>query len=218
MNQNHEARIHYIVAFIGGFLGIFPIVNAAHFLGSAQTSNLIDIVLGTLNGEGRSVFFHALGAFLYALAVFLVTFLPKHTKFNVKILSMIVDIAAALAMWLFPTSRNLPLTVYLYPTFFAMAFQWCAFKGAYGFISSTIFSSNNFRQFISSLTEIYFNGDKSFSLKAKFFGLTLFSFHFGLTLGWLGWHFFGNLGFLFVSLPCTLVILTLLRSSRKELN
>ncbi|MBR0099652.1 MAG: hypothetical protein IJP90_08035, partial [Treponema sp.] len=59
MNSNREAQIHYTVAFIGGFLGIFPIVNAAHFLGSAQTSNLIDIVLGTLNGEGRSVLFHA---------------------------------------------------------------------------------------------------------------------------------------------------------------
>ena len=202
MNSNREAQIHYTVAFIGGFLGIFPIVNAAHFLGSAQTSNLIDIVLGTLNGEGRSVLFHAVGAFLYALAVFLVTFLPKHTKADVKILAMIVDVSAAIAMWLFPTEQNLPLTVYLYPTFFAMAFQWCAFKGAYGFTSSTIFSSNNFRQFISSLTEIFFNGDKSFSLKAKFFGFTLFCFHFGLVLSWLSWHFFGNAGFLFVIVPC----------------
>ena len=216
MNSNREAQIHYTVAFIGGFLGIFPIVNAAHFLGSAQTSNLIDIVLGTLNGEGRSVLFHAVGAFLYALAVFLVTFLPKHTKADVKILAMIVDVSAAIAMWLFPTERNLPLTVYLYPTFFAMAFQWCAFKGAYGFTSSTIFSSNNFRQFISSLTEIFFNGDKSFSLKAKFFGFTLFCFHFGLVLSWLSWHFFGNAGFLFVIVPCCAVAWGVIRSGERQ--
>ena len=92
MNLNHEAQIHYTVAFIGGFLGIFPVVNAAHFLGSAQTSNLIDIILGLLNGTGNSVLFHTLGAFLYAFAVFLVTFIPKHSKANVKILAMLVDI------------------------------------------------------------------------------------------------------------------------------
>ncbi|WP_294428627.1 YoaK family protein [uncultured Treponema sp.] len=209
MNLNREAQIHYTVAFIGGFLGIFPIVNAAHFFGSAQTVNLIDIIIGFLKCEGYSVLFHAIGVFLYAFAIFLVTFIPKHTKANVKILAMIVDITAAVVMWLFPIPKKLPLTVYLYPTFFAMSFQWCAFKGAYGFTSSTIFSSNNFRQFISSLTEIFFNGDKSFSLKAKFFGITLLSFHFGVTLSWILWHFLGNAGFLFVIIPCAGVTLAL---------
>jgi uncharacterized membrane protein YoaK (UPF0700 family) len=206
MKLNHEAQIHYTVAFIGGFLGIFPVVNAAHFLGSAQTSNLIDIVLGLLNGSEKRVLFHALGAFLYGFAVFLVTFLPKHSKANVKILAMFVDIAAGIAMWLFPIGNKLPLTVYLYPTFFSMAFQWCAFKGAYDFSSSTIFSSNNFRQFISALTEIYFNGDKSFSLKAKFYGITLLCFHLGIVLSWFCWCFLGNACFLLVVLPCSAVI------------
>ena len=201
IQANHEAHIHYFVAFIGGFLGIFPIVNAVHFLGSAQTSNLIDIVLASLRGEWRSLGFHALGAFLYCFAVFLVTFLPKHTRLNVKICAMVVDAACAVVMWLFPTQKNLPLTVYLYPTFFAMAFQWCAFKGAYGFVSSTIFSTNNLRQFISSLTEIFCNGDKSFSLKAKFFGFTLLGFHLGVAASGILWHFLGNAGFLFALVP-----------------
>ena len=122
MNEKHEAQVHYLVSFIGGFLGIFPIVNASHFLGSAQTANLIEILLGFLDGNARSVLFHAGGAFFYALAIFLVTFLPKHTKLNIKILAMTVDVAAGFAMWLFPTEKNLPVTVYLYPTFFAMAF------------------------------------------------------------------------------------------------
>ena len=209
IQANHEAHIHYLVAFIGGFLGIFPIVNAVHFLGSAQTSNLIDIVLTALRGEWRSLGFHALGAFLYCFAVFLVTFLPKHTRLNVKICAMAIDAACAVVMWLFPIQKNLPLTVYLYPTFFAMAFQWCAFKGAYGFTSSTIFSTNNLRQFISSLTEIFCNGDKSFSLKAKFFGFTLLGFHLGVAASGVAWHFFGNAGFLFALVPIGAVILLL---------
>ena len=199
--QNREAHIHYIVAFIGGFLGIFPVVNAVHFLGSAQTSNLIDIVLASLRADWSSLLLHAFGAFLYVLAVFLVTFLPKHTRLKVKWLALLVDAACAFVMWLFPLERNLPLTMYLYPTFFAMAFQWCSFKGAYGFTSSTIFSTNNLRQFVSSLTEVFCNGDRSFSLKAKFFGLTLLGFHLGVAASGILWFFLGNAGFLFALLP-----------------
>ena len=211
MTDHQEAHIHYLVAFIGGFLGIFPIVNAAHFLGSAQTANLIDIVLGSIRGEWKSVALHLIGVILYCLAVFLVTFLPKHTKLNIKLLAMLVDGAACFVMWLFPTEKNLPLSVYLYPTFFAMAFQWCAFKGAYGFVSATIFSTNNLRQFLSSLTEIFFNKDKSFALKAKFFGLTLLSFHLGVLASGILWHFFGNVGFLGALLPILGVSVCVLR-------
>lgn len=210
--QNREAIIHYIVAFIGGFMGVFPVLNVVHLLGSAQTSNLIDIVLSLFRCQWNDFFLHLLGALLYCLGIFLVTFLPKHSRLNVKILAMAVDATCTFVMWTFPIDRNLPLTVYLYPTFFAMAFQWCAFKGAYGFTSSTIFSTNNLRQFISSLTEIYCNNDKSFSVKAKFFGFTLLSFHIGIALSTLLWHFLGNAGFLFALVPISFVVLLILQN------
>ena len=199
--DRHEAHLHYLAAFIGGFLGIFPIVNIAHFFGSAQTSNMMDIVLNLLCGDWRSVALHSFGLFLYCFAIFLATFLPKHTKLNMKILAMAVDCICAIVMWRFPTDKNLPVTVYLYPTFFAMAFQWCAFKGAYGFVSATIFSSNNLKQFVSSLTEIFVNKDKSYTLKAKFFGATLLAFHLGVAVSGTLWHLLGNAGFLFVIIP-----------------
>ena len=202
-----EAHTHYIAAFLGGFLGIFPIVNAVHFLGSAQTSNLIDIVLGAFRGDWKGVALHALGAVLYCFAIFLVTFLSKHIKFNIKIIAVLVDSTCAFVMWRFPINKNFPLTVYLYPTFFTMAFQWCAFKGAYGFTSSTIFSSNNLRQFIASLTEIFCNGDRTFVLKAKFFGMTLLAFHLGVLTSVILWKHFANAGFLFALLPCGIVVI-----------
>ncbi len=187
VEENQEAHIHYIVAFIGGFLGIFPIVNSLHLFGSAQTSNLMFLVLGSISGDWKSVFLRSFGVSLYILAIFLVTIIPKHSKLNIKILSMLVDIISVLIMWRFPIERNLPLITYMYPTFFSMAFQWSSFKGAYGFSCSTIFSSNNLKQFISSLTEIFFNRDKSFKIKAKFFGITLLSFHSGVALSVLSW-------------------------------
>ena len=209
--QNREAHIHYIVAFIGGFLGIFPIVNAVHFLGSAQTSNLIDIVLGFIRGEWQSVAFHALGLLLYSTAVFLVTFLPKHSRLDVQLLAMAVDAVCAAVMWRFPVAGTLPLAVYLYPTFFALAFQWCAFKGGYGYSSSTIFSTNNLRQFVSALTEVFCNGDRSFVIKAKFFGLTLLAFHLGVAAIGILWHFLGNTAFLFALIPVSAVVFLRLR-------
>ena len=195
------AHIHYAVAFIGGFLGIFPIVNAAHLLGSAQTSNLIDIVLALVGGKWNSLLLHAIGLLLYTVPIFLATFLPKHTKINVKLLALVFDAACAFVMWRFPIQKDFPLIFYLYPTFFAMSFQWCAFKGAYGFVSATIFSTNNWRQFISSLVEVFCNGDKSFSLKAQFFGATLLAFHLGVAVSGVLWHFFANAGFLFALVP-----------------
>ena len=211
MNQSHEAQIHYIVSFIGGFLGIFPIVNASHFLGSAQTSNLIDILLGFIYGNGRSVLFHAGGAFLYAFAVFLVTFLPKHTKLNIKILAMIVDVAAGFAMWLFPVEKNFRSRFISTRHFLRWPFSGARLKELMVFQVPRFFSSNNFRQFIASLTEIYCNGDKSFSLKARFFCLTLLCFHLGLTVGWIFWHFLGNAGFLFVIVPAATVVCGILK-------
>ncbi|MBQ7159181.1 MAG: DUF1275 domain-containing protein [Treponema sp.] len=204
-----EAHIHYTVAFIGGWLGLFPLVNVSHFFGSAQTVNITELITESLGGNWYAVALHALGLFLYAGAVFLATFLPKHTKLNVKLLALLIDALACVAMWQFPTEKNLPLLVYLYPTFFSMPFQWCAFDGAYDYKSSTIFSSNNVRQFVSALTEVFCNGDKSFALKAKFFGATLLGFYLGVTVSWLCWHFFGNAGFLLALVPIGGVVLLL---------
>ena len=214
-HETREARIHYTVAFIGGFLGTFPILNSAHIFGSAETSNMIDIVLFSFLGDFKSMILHLFGTFLYGSAVFLATFLSRRTKLNVKILAMVVDCLCAIAMWRFPIERNLPLIMYLYPTFFAMAFQWCSFKGAYGFKSSTIFSSNNFRQLVSALTEVFCNGDKSFSLKAKFFGATMLGFHLGVAASFLCWKLLGNAGFLFALLPECIVAWLVVKSSRR---
>ena len=211
MQQNREAHIHYIVAGIGGWLGIFPLVNAAHQFGSAQTSNLIELITESLGGNGQAACFHALGLLLYALAIFLATLFPKHTRVNIKWLALLIDALACVAMWRFPTEKRLPLLFYLYPTFFAMPFQWCAFSGAYGFFASTIFSSNNVRQFVSALTEVWCNGDKSFALKAIFFGATLLGFHLGVAAGWLCWHTLGNAGFLCALAPIATAGLLLLR-------
>lgn len=204
VQARREAHIFYISATIAGFLGIFPIVNSAHVFGSAQTANLIEFVTKALAKDAKEAAFHAAGALLYALAIVIATVLPKHTKANCKIVALLIDALASVVMWLFP--KDLPALTTLYPTFFAMAFHWCAFKGAYGFTSANIFSSNNLRQFVSALTEIICNKDASFSLKAVFYGATLLSFHIGVVLSYIGWRLLGNVSFLCSFVPISIAL------------
>lgn len=200
--SKRNAHIHYVIAFCGGFLGIFPIVNVIELFGSAQTSNLIEVVHSILGHDWIALAHHLIGAFLYALTAFLVTFLAHHTKIKIKILALLVDFASALVMWKMP--EGLPEIFYLYPTFFAMSFQWCSFSGSYGYTCSTIFSTNNLRQLTSSLTEWLCNGKPAFKLKAKFFGATMICFHLGVAAAFVTWEKLGNACFLLVVLPLLL--------------
>ncbi len=206
--ERQVAHIHYLAALIGGYLGLFPIVNVANVLGSAQTTNLIEIVLAILVGDGSMAFFHGIGALIFCLSIVLATVIPKHSRLDIQLLAMIFDTLCGLLMFLFP--KNAPVVCYLYPTFFALTFHWCAFKGAYGYTCSSIFSTNNLRMCISALVEVLINKDKSFKIKACFFGMTLIFFHLGIIISWIGWHFMGNISFLGVITPtlfCTLRIL-----------
>ena len=213
--QKMEAHIHYLVAFIGGFLGLFPIVNVVNVLGSAQTTNLIEIVLAILVGDGDLLFFHGIGALIFSFAIFLATVIPKHTKLDIKFLAMIFDILCGIVMYFFP--KNAPVITFLYPTFFALSFQWCAFRGAYGYVCSSIFSTNNLRMCISAFVEVFVNKDRTFMLKAKFFGATLIAFHFGIIVSWVCWYFFGNRGFLAVIIPAFLCLLAVKKYNSIEL-
>ena len=213
--DRREALIHYTVAFIGGFLGVFPVVSAAQAFGSAQTMNLIDSIVLAVGCDWQTMLWHVGGAALYALAVILATVLQRRTKRDVRLAALAVDAVAAFVMWRLPAAAqkmaHFPLILYLYPTFFAMPFQWCAFKGAYGFTSSTIFSSNNFRQFFSALTEVYINGDKRFSLKARFFGCTLLAFHAGVALSCLLLRSLGSAGILPALVPIAVAAVLIVR-------
>lgn len=209
--ERNTARLHYIAAFIGGFLGLYPILNVIGLLGSAQTSNLISLVLSLIGADWKQFALHGICAALYILAVFTATMLSSRTKINLKFLALLVDVLTSFVMFFYP--RNLPPQAYLFPVAFAMAFQWSSFPGAYGFACSTIFSTNNLKQLVSSSTEVIFNGKKEFKLKAKFFGATLCSFHLGVTSIFLLWRYFGNISFTAVIVP---VIIGLSLVSRYE--
>ena len=102
-------------------------------------------------------------------ALSLTVILPKFTKLHLPYVSLCIDALAALIVAFLPS--NLNDFIALYPLYFAMAIQWCSFKGGDGFTCSTIFSTNNLRQFTTSMTEYLLNKDSDALCKWKFLHL-----------------------------------------------
>ncbi|WP_273463989.1 YoaK family protein [Treponema berlinense] len=198
-----DAHIHYIVAFCGGFLTVFPLENIVKSFGSSQTTHLIEMVRLLIGKDWFELGLRFAGVLIFALPIFFVTYAKEHTKINVKYLALLVDVAMGFLMWLMPT--NWPKVVYLYPTFFAMSLQWSSFSGSYGYAASTNFCTNNFKQTISALTEYFCNGKNEFKLKAQFYGAVLAGYYLGIFAGFKLFEKLGNFCFTLVTIPCAII-------------
>ena len=205
--ERKNAHIHYAASFMGGFLAIYPILSIAKIFGSAQTANLIELVLDCVKGHWAVVLLRFIGMLLYGFGVFAATLVITRTKFNVKILSLFVNVATGIVMFFLPD--NLPAVCYLYPTFVAMSFQWASFPGAYGFVSSSIFSTNNWRQTVSAATEFFINKKSEFKIKMIFYAVTLLFFHLGIVASYVGNQIFGKITFIGIIIPAIITYLLL---------
>ncbi len=113
-------------------------------------------------------------------ALSLTVILPKFTRLHLPYVSLFIDAMAALIVAFLPSDLN--DFIALYPLYFAMAIQWCSFKGGDGFTCSTIFSTNNLRQFTTSMTEYLCSKDPdalrngNFSLLFCFVSILVLSF------------------------------------------
>lgn len=103
--------------------------------------------------------------------------------------SLAVTGLAIIILGFLPEHMN--AVVGLYPIFFAMAFQWNSFPGAYGYNASCIFSTNNCRQIANALTEYSITHEKKLLKKAWFFSGTVLCFHLGVAFSWLTHYFIG---------------------------
>lgn len=169
------------MALIGGFIGGYAILNHCDLFGSAQTANMISLALAVGGRQSSDWLVRILGLFIYIAGIVSTVFLPKMMKnINLKRCSICIDMAALVLVGILPESTN--HFVALYPLFFATAFQWCSFKGADGFVSSSIFSTNNLRQCTASFAEYFASHDREALRKGKFFGKVLICFHLGAVL------------------------------------
>ncbi len=193
LTKHKEQILFYTMAIIGGFYGGFAISNF-DVLGSAETTNMIRLVISFLGKDYYQSLLCFIAAIIYLAATALSKLANDYIPKYIHIISIFVDFLVTL--WLCFAPRSINYILVLYPMFFACAFQWNAFPGAKGYVSSSIFSTNNYRQMIFGFTEYFEDREKNKKSleKGRFFLGTLFWFHFGVAIAFLSENAFGNYG------------------------
>lgn len=209
-----EVPLHYTMAVFGGFIGAYALLSRMQIFGSAQTANLIELICDILGKNPGEILIRIGALAVYVSAMALSVVLAKNINWNLKYISIGLDAAAVILLGFLP--ENMDPVEALYPVFFITAFQWCVFKGAKGYVSSTIFSTNNLKQTVLSFTEYLLLKEndevrKKKAEKAAFFGGTLFCFHAGVGVGYLLWLIYGIHSIWFGSIPlfAGVIILTI---------
>ena len=177
--------IHYNMAVCGGFLGAYAILNRCDVLGNAQTSNLIYLTLNIIGRDAWQVMIRIGAMLLYMLATMCTVLIPKYTKWNLRVISVLVDMIAVGILALLP--EEMDNIVALYPVFFAMAFQWNTFANLCEYVSSTIFSTNNVRQMTISFTKYICDRKEEDAKRGRFFAGVLLFYHIGVAIPYSAW-------------------------------
>lgn len=179
--EDSEKSLHYTMSFIGGFLGAYAILNRGDLLGAAQTSNMIHLALNLAGGSLTGIMIRILAFALYFAGIMAAAVYARHVKFSQHLTGILIDGIAVLILGFLPADMD-DMTALL-PLFFAMAFQWCSFKGVGEYASATTFSTNNLRQFLTAGADYLYDRDERMKTKAKVYGCTLLAFHIGVAAG-----------------------------------
>ena len=179
-----ERHLHLTMTLIGGFMGGYAILNRHDVFGSAQTGNMLSLAMDAVGHPDEQWFFRVLAMMIYIVSMAATVVIShKISKINQKRLSILIDGAVLLVIGFYPAEMN-PF-VALFPIFFATAFQWCSFKGADGFASSSIFSTNNLRQCVTGFTEYLCSKDTESLRRGIYFGKVLICFYGGAAIAFL---------------------------------
>ena len=207
MKKDHQdAILHFLMAMIGGFLGGYAIFARMNIFGSAQTANLIELIKNIFGANYVESLMRIGALLIYILAIMIATVLTYKSQWNLKHLVLYLEMICIVILGFIP--EDIPPIIALYPCFFVTAFQWCIFKGAMGYTSSTIFSTNNIKQTVVSLTEYFLIQDTTIKQeklkKGCFFGGTLLCFHCGVALSYLLWSIFSLAAIWFLMIPVSI--------------
>lgn len=204
MNEkaSRQKLLHYAVSTIGGFMGGYAIFNHCDFFGNAQTANLIHIVCKIFSADFSGLVFLVLALITYILGNVFYVLAEKFIRHDLRLISLIMTSCAVVIIGLFPNIANHYIAVL--PILFVMPIQWNAYRTAGGYASATIFSSNNLRIAVMSLTRYIIDRDKKQGEQARFYWLTLLSFHSGVALACVASVFLGTMSVWFCFVPIAL--------------
>lgn len=178
-----EKKLYYTMAFTGGFMGAYAILNRCDVFGNAQTANMIYIALNIVGRNAMAVIYRLGGMLLYVSGIVITVMWPKISKISVHYVAVAVDAAAIIILGLMPEHMN--NVIALYPIFLAASIQWNSFCRIENYNCSTVFSTNNLRQFTSAATEYICSRESKYAQKAKFYGGLIICYHLGVVFSYM---------------------------------
>lgn len=209
--ESLEASIHYAAAFVGGCFGIYAITVRLSF-GSAETMNLLSLVSDLLGHDARDFMIRLGALLLYSAGIIISELIIEKVVMWRNIIVSITDCAAIAVLFFLPA--DIDNMVGLYPIFFASAIQWCLIKGPYGYVSASIFSTNNLKQFLIGVVRKIEGREDGKVSHMRAYGLTLLSFHAGAAYGYYAVEHFRTKGIAAALLPLSLVLYLSLKEIR----
>ncbi|MDO4355041.1 MAG: YoaK family protein [Clostridia bacterium] len=178
MSKQRDFQLHALMSLIGGFAGAYSLLRCHDNFGAAQTANLIYMLEMLFGGNAQQFLLRLLGLFFYMVGIESYVVVAHKTHWDPEKWVLVTEMICLILAGLLPLTSN--LFVCLYPIFFMLAAQWSVFHGACGYNASTIFSSNNVKQFSLAIGEYCFDHKPEQKEKAQFFGLTLLFYHIGV--------------------------------------
>lgn len=101
VKKNKEIILHSLMCSVGGLLAGYAILCRGN-LGSAQTLNLIDIMLGIVGRNREEVIFRVFGAVIYILGIESYILIKEKTKINLRRYSVVTDMAGCVLLAFIP--------------------------------------------------------------------------------------------------------------------
>lgn len=212
IEKNYELWAFRLAAFIGGVFGSYAVIRYGMF-SSAQTMNILTMLLSLFGTNFGEFLFRLVVALFYAFGVAVGVLVPRYTKVDLRFVSIIVTAVSTAILVIAPEGTS-PEIISI-PIFFAMALQWGAFPGANGYASACVFLTNNFRQTIMGFTNYICTKEKKYLDHCKFYLFTILSYALGCSMSYYLMRFFGYRAIVFAIIPLILIFF-IIRKDKKE--
>lgn len=178
---DYTKRHYCCLALVGGFLEAYALVNRDGLFANAQTANYTHIWISLAEGKIADFFYYILPMILYCVAIFVATLMPLWMKrFSWPKICLALEIAVIILLGFLPSDIDYKYAIL--PIFFCTALQYQTFQSCHGFAASTIFVTNNIRQFTNAFALYLTKKDKYQLYKSKIYLYTILCFALGVVL------------------------------------
>lgn len=207
--------LHHLMALCGGLTGVYSIMGRMGVFAAAETTNMIEIVCDILGKENFEFMYRVVALLIYISAMVIYTVMKERSGLEPRYISIGIDALAVISLFFIPL--DIDPFVALYPLFFAAAFQWCSFETAKGYSCSTIFSTNNLKQTVTSAAACLTMESSSparagMAERFSFYGGTMLCFYGGVGIGYWAFMALGNASVLISLIPLAAAFISLKRS------